>query len=103
MVKPERLPYGVAFKTVRKFKGLENEVVLVVDVQYEHLARPEGQRLLYTAASRAKNVLAIFLTDPPPDTRQQKFKTEWLSSLSLSENLTVQKGLEAQLRHERYS
>ncbi|GAB4398089.1 MAG: hypothetical protein OHK0053_15990 [Microscillaceae bacterium] len=103
MVKPERLPYGVAFKTVRKFKGLENEVVLVVDVQYEHLSSPEGQRLLYTATSRAKNVLAIFLTDPPPDARQQKFKTEWLVGVSFSENMSVQKGLETQLRKEQFS
>ena len=53
----EKLP---EFKTVRKFKGLENDVVVIVDVNLSHLVDPVRQRLFYVALSRAR-VLAVII------------------------------------------
>ncbi len=49
----------ILFTTIRKFKGLEAEAILIVDAQMSALANPENRRLLYTGASRAKNLLNI--------------------------------------------
>ena len=53
----------VLFTTIRKFKGLEAEAVLIVDVQMSLLADSENRRLLYTGASRAKNLLNIAMLE----------------------------------------
>jgi len=42
------------FKSVRKFKGLENDIVIIVDTSLSHLLDPVRQRLLYVALSRAR-------------------------------------------------
>lgn len=42
------------FKTVRKFKGLENDIVIIVDANLAHIIDPVRQRLLYVALSRAR-------------------------------------------------
>lgn len=52
-------PGKVLFTTIRKFKGLEAEAVLIVDVFMSSLAMPENRRLLYVGSSRAKNLLNI--------------------------------------------
>jgi hypothetical protein len=46
--------------TVRKFKGLENDVILITDADLSHLVDPVKQRLLYVAISRAKVHAVIF-------------------------------------------
>lgn len=51
---------GCNFTTVRKFKGLENEVMVIVDVDLSHLIDPVKQRELYTAISRAKTHAILF-------------------------------------------
>lgn len=49
----------ILFTTIRKYKGLEAEAILIVDVQMSALTNPENRRLLYTGTSRAKNLLNI--------------------------------------------
>jgi hypothetical protein len=50
--------------TVRKFKGLENEFIIIADVNLSHLLDPAKQRLLYVALSRAKvHVILMFKID----------------------------------------
>ena len=51
------------FTTIRKFKGLEAEAILIVDATLSSLAQPESRRLLYVGSSRAKNLLYIALLD----------------------------------------
>lgn len=53
----------ILFTTIRKFKGLEAEAILIVDAQMSALANPENRRLLYTGASRAKNLLNIAMLE----------------------------------------
>lgn len=50
---------GVLFTTARKFKGLESDVIIVVDVDQETFADDESKRLFYVGASRAKHYLDI--------------------------------------------
>ena len=53
----------ILFTTIRKFKGLEAEAILILDVQMSALTNPEDRRLLYTGASRAKNLLNIAMLE----------------------------------------
>jgi hypothetical protein len=52
---------GVAFSTVSSFKGLEADVVLLVDV--DDLVSAEGLASVYVGASRASIALHIFASD----------------------------------------
>lgn len=56
-------PGTFPFTTIRKFKGLEAEAILLVDAQMSMLTNPENHRLLYTGASRAKNLLIIAMLE----------------------------------------
>lgn len=56
-------PGTILFTTIRKFKGLEAEAILLVDAQMSMLTNPENRRLLYTGASRAKNLLLIAMLE----------------------------------------
>ena len=44
--------------TIHKFKGLESDVVILVDVRGDDLFR--GRAFLYTAAARARVLLHVF-------------------------------------------
>lgn len=56
-------PGKILFTTIRKFKGLEAEAILIVDAQMSSLTNPENRRLLYTGSSRAKNLLSIAMME----------------------------------------
>lgn len=56
-------PGKVLFTTIRKFKGLEAEAILIIDVSMAALMIPENRRLLYVGASRAKNLLNIAMQE----------------------------------------
>lgn len=56
-------PGKILFTTIRKFKGLEAEAILIVDVSMSALAYPENRRLLYVGSSRAKNLLNIAMLE----------------------------------------
>ena len=56
-------PGKVLFTTIRKFKGLEAEAILIVDASMSALAIPENRRLLYVGSSRAKNLLNIAMLE----------------------------------------
>lgn len=49
----------ILFTTIRKFKGLEADAILIVDTSMSALMIPENRRLLYVGTSRAKNLLSI--------------------------------------------
>ena len=53
----------ILFTTIRKFKGLEAEAIIIIDVQMSALTNAEDRRLLYTGASRAKNLLNIAMLE----------------------------------------
>lgn len=59
----EATPGQILFTTIRKFKGLEAEAILIVDVQMSTLTNAEDRRLLYTGSSRAKNLLNIAMLE----------------------------------------
>lgn len=53
----------ILFTTIRKFKGLEAEAVLIVDVSMLSLRKAGSRRLLYVGASRAKVLLQIAMLE----------------------------------------
>lgn len=56
-------PCKVLFTTIRKFKGLEAEAILIVDVSMSSLTVPENRKLLYVGSSRAKSLLNIAMLE----------------------------------------
>lgn len=52
---------GVLFTTTRKFKGLESDIVFIIDLDYEFFKDDLSRRILYVASSRAKNLLYYIL------------------------------------------
>lgn len=56
-------PGKILFTTIRKFKGLEAEAILIVDASMSALMNEENRRLLYVGSSRAKNVLNIAMIE----------------------------------------
>lgn len=48
---------GVLFTSARKFKGLESDVVIIIDVNEETFKNDELRRVLYVGTSRAKHYL----------------------------------------------
>ena len=57
----------VHFTTIRKFKGLESDAILIVDASMIGLKSDEDKRLLYVGASRAKNYLEIAMNQDVSD------------------------------------
>ena len=56
-------PGKVLFTTIRKFKGLEADAILIVDASMSALMILENRRLLYVGTSRAKNLLNIAMLE----------------------------------------
>ena len=63
----------VFFTTIRKYKGLEAKVILIVGASISDLMVPEKQRLLYAGASRAKNMLGIAMYDDLDEDEMREF------------------------------
>ena len=55
----ERDNKGVLFTTARKFKGLEADAIIIIDVDNNTFADDENKRLFYVGSSRAKHKLDI--------------------------------------------
>lgn len=58
-IKTTRGNSNVLFTTARKFKGLEADVVIIIDAEADTFADEESKRLFYVGASRAKHYLDI--------------------------------------------
>ena len=56
-------PGKILFTTIRKFKGLEAEAILIIDAFMSALMNEDNRRLLYVGSSRAKNVLNIAMLE----------------------------------------
>ena len=54
----------VLFTTSRKFKGLEADVIILIDVDAETFNSEEARRVFYVGASRAKSYLEIISSFP---------------------------------------
>ena len=50
---------GVLFTSARKFKGLESDIIIMVDVDENTFASDEARRVFYVGTSRAKHCLEI--------------------------------------------
>ena len=75
----------VTVTTVRRFKGLEAALVLVVDVDFTRAVDEEWRRRLYVACSRARHAVHIITTNHEQDLSEalrvfagsQKIRTSW--------------------------
>jgi len=76
---------GILFTSARKFKGLESDVIIMVDVDDDTFNNDEARRVFYVGASRAKHYLEIVAV----------LNDEQISLVS--ENLTRQRGKNAKM------
>ena len=85
---------GVQFSSVRRFKGLENDVIIIVDADLSHIIDPVKKRLLYVALSRARVHAAIFidLDGRYKDYIQEKLKCSSSELLSSVQNHIIKGG-----------
>ena len=58
-IKTTRGNSNVLFTTARKFKGLESDAIIMIDVDADTFADEDNKRLFYVGASRAKHNLDI--------------------------------------------
>ena len=58
-IRTERDGKGVLFTSARKFKGLESDAIIIVDVDSDTFKDDESKRLFYVGSSRAKHQLDI--------------------------------------------
>lgn len=55
----DTLPNGIRWDTIRRFKGLESPVVIVVEVESDIIGHPQSEALLYIAYSRPTTALYV--------------------------------------------
>jgi hypothetical protein len=77
---------SVRFSTVAGFKGLESEAIIYADI--DDLGAEESRELLYVGTSRARTLLAVFLSE---DVRE----TYSAAALRYGELLTQKSGIKA--------
>ena len=61
---------GVLFTTARKFKGLESDVVIVIDIDKKSFENNKAKCVFYVASSRAKHCLTYIADLTDDDMRQ---------------------------------
>ncbi len=82
---------GVLFTTARKFKGLEADVIIVIDVDQNTFINDENRRIFYVGTSRAKHNLDIIHIEDDEDIR--KLASNLVGEESRRPLLDIAKGL----------
>ena len=59
----QRKPGSILFTTIRKFKGLEAEAILIIDASIRRFTNEEYKRLLYVGCSRARYILELAILE----------------------------------------
>ena len=72
IIAKERTKKQIQKTTIRKFKGLEADILLLVDVDFSELNSEAWRKLLYTGCSRAKHELFILSKKITPMTIEGK-------------------------------
>lgn len=67
---------GIFFTTAKKFKGLESDIIIVIDIDDETFKNPETRRIFYVGTSRAKHYLDLIAI---LDTNQERILAERLT------------------------
>ncbi|MDR3349644.1 MAG: NERD domain-containing protein [Acidaminococcales bacterium] len=71
------------FTTIRKFKGLEADAVLLLDCSLRDMAEEGAKRLLYSGASRAKYILRIAVREDLPEAEHEEYMNKILGGRDL--------------------
>lgn len=58
---------GIKFTTARKFKGLESNVIIMVDMDHSFFETDNSRNIFYVATSRAKQYLFLFFSGEDSD------------------------------------
>lgn len=76
----------ILFTTIRKFKGLEADAVLIIDIKEHSLEDKEYKDLLYVASSRAKHLLQLSIEELQPISVAKKNKIKLQFQLAEAAN-----------------
>lgn len=80
--------YGIPVISYRKFKGLENDVVLIVDVNYKHFHDQVYQRELYVAMTRSRYSTILFIDNK--DSIMKKAYQQYLNVTDITKEIINQ-------------
>lgn len=86
-VSKEYEPGSILKSTIRKYKGLESNVVILTDVELSMVEEMRWRRKMYTASSRAKLELFIYLKVESEDTIEKAVRYFQSSIKGIDENL----------------
>lgn len=59
LLSSSRKERGIFFSTAKKFKGLESDVIIIIDIDDDTFRNPETKRIFYVGTSRAKHYLEL--------------------------------------------
>lgn len=59
LLSTSRKERGIFFTTAKKFKGLESDVIIIIDIDDDTFRNPETKRIFYVGTSRAKHYLEL--------------------------------------------
>ena len=82
IVAPDISEDRVSFTTARKFKGLEADIIILIDGDAQTFSNDEGRRLFYVGASRGKHYLnvAVLLSSEEEEALAEAIKEKGLNS-----------------------
>lgn len=77
------------FTSVRKFKGLESEIVIIIDIDIDSLNDENAKRIMYVASSRAKNILYMFASGSSDDANKMAAFVNNIPKLRVGHNALI--------------
>ncbi len=95
-LKFEETGKGILFTTCKKFKGLESDVVIVIDVSDETFESSEARRIYYVGASRAKHFLDFVTTINSQ--QERKISVSLLSEGPKNPRMAIMKALKVSVK-----
>lgn len=84
----------ILYTTARKYKGLESDIIFLVDVSSETFENEEQKRLFYVGASRAKHRLLIVSTI---DSHDEKKMIKAMTNNKSSKRIEIMRSLQVNL------
>lgn len=86
---------GILFTTAKKFKGLESDVIIFVDIDANTFKDAENRRVFYVGSSRAKNFLDLVTV--LSDKEERILAEELTGSIKKNARMAIMSGLKVKI------
>lgn len=89
---------GILFTTAKKYKGLEADTVIMIDISQESFSNDEQRRVYYVGTSRAKHVLDFVAV--LPEGQEKTLANSILGRECRNARMSIMSGLKVKVRTE---